>query len=143
MKTYNVNGLQCIDATEPLTFTVTKNDVALASRKDHANCVIARSLLKQTGSDVLICRSRVYVKQAYQDVWVRYITRGSMREQLIAFAQGGIFEEGEYSLSPPEPCKRLGQHTGGNKPALIPKPRSKPIKLTDVRNNAGNWPIAS
>ena len=143
MKTFNVNGLQCIDATEPLTFTVTKNDVALASRKDHANCVIARSLLKQTGSDVLICRSRVYVKQTHQDVWVRYVARSSMREQLIAFDQGGIFEEGEYSLIPPPPCKKLGQHTGGNKSSSTPTPRSKPIKLTGVRDYAYHWPVAS
>ena len=143
MKTFYVNGLQCIDATEPLTFTVTKNDVALASRKDHANCVIARSLLKQTGSDVLICRSRVYVKQTHQDVWVRYIARSSMREQLIAFDQGGTLEEGEYSLRPPQPCKKLGQHTGGQKKNPSPKRRSKPIKLTGVRDYAGNWPVAS
>jgi len=142
MKTFNVNGLQCIDATEPLTFTVTKNDVALASRKDHANCVIARSLMKQTGSDVLICRSRVYVKQAYQDVWVRYIPKNSMREQLVSFDQGGTFADGEYSLSPAQPCKKLGQHTGGRKNSSLPKPRSKPVKLTGVRRYAGNWPIA-
>lgn len=143
MRTFNVNGLQCIDATEPLTFIVTKNDVALASRKDHANCAIARSLMKQTGSDVLICRSRVYVKQTHQDVWVRYISKSSMREQLIAFDQGGTFEEGEYSLGAPEPSKKLGQHTGGNKHTLMPTPRSKPIKLIGVRDYAGNWSVAS
>ena len=118
MKTYNVNGLQCIDATEPLTFTVTKNDVALASRKDHANCVIARSLLKQTGSDVLICRSRVYVKQAYQDVWVRYITRGSMREQLIAFDQGGTLKKENILSVHHSPARNLGNIQEGKRKTL-------------------------
>lgn len=143
MKTHRVLGIQCVDATEVLTFTVTKNDVALASRKDHANCVIARSLLKQTGSDVLICRSRVYVKQTDKDLWVRYVSLNSMREQLIAFDQGGDFEEGEYCLKPPPPCKKLGQHTGGQKKSPRPKRRAKPVKLTGVRNYAGHWPLAS
>tara|TARA_R110000824_G_scaffold12903_5_gene56311 strand:+ start:1432 stop:1863 length:432 start_codon:yes stop_codon:yes gene_type:complete len=142
MKTFNVNGIQCVDATEPLTFTVTKNDVALASRKDHPNCAIARSLMKQTGRDVLVSRSRVYVKQTYQDVWVRYISKNSLREQLISFDQGGTFSNGEYSLNPAQPCKKLGQHTGGQKKVSSPKRRSKPVKLTGVRRHAGNWPIA-
>ena len=143
MKTFTINGRQCIDATQSITLNITENDCTLASRKDHANCVISRACMKQTGSDALVYVSRVYIKQTYQDVWVRYIVTNTLRTQVVAFDQGGDFAEGQYTLHAPASCKRLGISSGGNKKAAITTPRKMPIKLEGVRTAGHYGKIAS
>jgi|TARA_R110000822_G_scaffold152687_4_gene292058 hypothetical protein len=143
MKTYTINGRQCIDATKSMTLNITNNDCTLASRKDHANCVISRACMKSTGSDALVYVSRVYIKQTYQDVWVRYIVTNTLRTQVVAFDQGGDFAEGTYTLHAPNSCKRLGVSTGGHKAAAIKTPRRMPIKLEGVRTAGHYGKIAS
>ena len=138
MKTYTINGRECIDATKSITLNITKNDCTLASRKDHANCVISRACMKRTGSDVLVYVSRVYIKQTYSDIWERYIVTNTLRTQVVAFDQGGDFLEGTYTLNAPGSCKRLGISSGGNKRAAINTPRKMPIKLEGVRT-AGHY----
>ena len=143
MKTYTINGRQCIDATKSMTLNITNNDCTLASRKDHANCVISRACMKSTGSDALVYVSRVYIKQTYQDVWVRYIVTNTLRTQVVAFDQGGAFAEGTYTLYAPNSCKRLGVSSGGHKTAALNTPRKMPVKLEGVRTAGHYGRIAS
>lgn len=133
MKTYTINGRQCIDAADRITINITNNDCTLATRKDHANCVVSRACMKHTGSDVLVYVSRVYIKQAYQDVWVRYIIRNSLRTQVVAFDQGGDFSPGSYILDAPPPTKKLGSKGGSQVRCNGNKPRTMPVKLEGVR----------
>jgi hypothetical protein len=139
MKTYTINGRQCIDATESISLNITDNDCQLASRKDHANCVLSRACMKHTGSDVLVYVSRVYVKQIHQDVWVRYVIENTLRTQVVAFDQGGAFNPGQYVLNKPASDKRLGRSSGGQKNTDRKTPRKMPVKLTNVRPYGGKW----
>jgi len=139
MKTYTINGRQCIDATESMNLYITDIDCQLASRKDHTNCVISRACMKLTGCDVLVYRSRVYVKQTYQDVWVRYVIENTLHTQVIAFDQGGKFNPGQYTLNKPALDKRLGNSSGGQKNTARKTPRKRPIRLTNVRPYGGTW----
>ena len=143
MKTYTINGRQCIDATKSITLNITNNDCTLASRKDHANCVISRACMKSTGSDALVYVSRVYIKQDYQDVWVRYIVRNSLRTQVVAFDQGGDFSPGTYVLDAPPLTKKLGSRGGGVPSKAGNKPRTMPVKLEGVRTAGHSGRIAS
>jgi len=143
MKTFTINGRQCIDATQSITLNITENDCTLASRKDHANCVISRACMKQTGSDALVYVSRVYIKQTYQDVWVRYIVTNTLRTQVVSFDQGGDFAEGQYTLHAPKTGKRLGEFPGSNERSGKRTPRKMAIKLEGVRTAGHYGKIAS
>jgi hypothetical protein len=137
MKTYRVNGKDCIDATSNLTINVASIDNQLASRKDENNCVIARACMKKTGLDAEVRISRLYLKSPFQDVWTRYHIKNALRSEIIAFDRGGDISPGNYTIYKPSKDMLLGStHTGGPKKVKQnPSRQSVPRQLQGVRKH--------
>lgn len=101
-----INGIEVEDADEPVTITVTKNDVRLGSAKAAQSCAAAKAICRQTGAtEARVHASRAYIKKGKK--WLRFSVSPAMRNEIIAFDRGGQFAPGEYTLVPVQPSVRL------------------------------------
>lgn len=95
-----IAGKRVVDATKPVTITITTRDVANGDNKNPSSCAAARaakhSIAECIGARVHI--GRVYIEQDKK--WVRYNTPDSLKQEIIAFDRGGTFAPGEYTLRP-------------------------------------------
>jgi hypothetical protein len=110
-----IEGLPVVDATKPLTFTVTRRDTKRGDIKDPEACAIALACRRTLHSDSV----RVHLQVTYIKVgthWLRYITPNSVRTEIVAFDRGGMFSPGVYTLNPPKAAKKLGRKHVGRKP---------------------------
>jgi hypothetical protein len=101
-----LEGLPVYDATEPITFTVTKRDANKGGIKDPESCAMALACKREQHSkDVRIHINYSYVLQ--KDHWLRYRTPACVGREIIAFDRGGTFDPGEYMLLVPFKSNRL------------------------------------
>ncbi len=95
-----INGKKVIDATKPVTITITARDVANGDNKNPSGCAAARAA-KHSIAECISARvhiGRVYIEQDKK--WIRYNTPDSLKQEIIAFDRGGTFAPGEYTLRP-------------------------------------------
>jgi hypothetical protein len=96
----DINGKRVVDATKPVTISITARDVANGDNKNPSGCAAARAA-KHSIEDCISARvhiGRVYIEQ--EKKWVRYNTPDSLKQEIIAFDRGGSFAPGEYVLRP-------------------------------------------
>ena len=129
-----IDGRPVIDARRPVKLIVTRSDVKGADTKEPANCAVARACRRDLyAAEVRVHLGRVYIR-SNENNWVRYITPGGMRDEIIAFDRGGKFEPGEFRLMAPQRSKTLGKKSGGTKPyTKRGKKRAAPHIVTNVR----------
>ena len=90
---------QIKDATRKLTLEITKRDISSSKRRSPEACAAAHCILRMEGVQAAqVHKTRTYIKIRGQ--WVRYMTPGSLRTELVAFDRGGRFEPGEHILLP-------------------------------------------
>lgn len=99
--------LKLIDAKKPVVIHITATDVRLGSLKQATACAAAKAICRQLTCDAArVHISRTYIKK--EGKWVRYQTPVSLRNEIIAFDRGGVFEPGDYVLSPVQPSCKIG-----------------------------------
>jgi hypothetical protein len=107
MRLNQIDGLPIFDAKKAISLTINAKDVDRADPKRPDNCAVAIACRRQThAKEVRVHLGRVYVR-ANDLNWQRYITPRPMRAEIIAFDRGGEFEPGTFTLSAPQPTKRV------------------------------------
>ncbi len=95
-----IAGKRVVDASKPVTITITPRDVASGDNKNPSSCAAAKAA-KHSIAECISARvhiGRVYIEQDKK--WVRYNTPDSLKQEIIAFDRGGTFAPGEYILRP-------------------------------------------
>jgi len=95
-----IAGKRVVDATKPVTITITPRDVAKGDNKNPSGCAAAMAA-KHSIAECISARvhiGRVYIEQDKK--WVRYNTPDPLKQEIIAFDRGGTFAPGEYTLRP-------------------------------------------
>ena len=100
------------EATEPLMFTVTANDISKAHGMqgyENPNCCIAACALRRQFGDGVFQRDTAYILGIYGGVVyaVRYRFGQSLRTNIHNFDGGEAFPEGNYKLLPPSQSQTL------------------------------------
>lgn len=134
-KLMQIDGKPILDAKRPITIQIIPNDVSKASRKDPADCVLARACRRSLhAKEVRIHMSRVYLR-ANDGSWTRYIVPPRLKQEIIAFDRGGSFATDQFYLYAPNPAhkggKAQGTETGRNKKSG--QKRRNYIRVQDVR----------
>ena len=94
-----------VDAKRPLKIHVTKGDGKKGLAKDPAQCALSKACRRQH-RDVLgtfFFRSTVWLR--FKNRLVRYAMPPSMMMEIKLFDRTGIFQPGEYQLSPIHPSR--------------------------------------
>lgn len=112
MRVRSINKKPIADATEVLTFSVTRKDVNNGKSKDPMSCAIAQGLNGK--KDVISVRigQRVALVE-YRDRVVRYGIRSEDTRKIAAFDAARYFQPGSYMLEIPK--KKLSIHTVNHK----------------------------
>jgi hypothetical protein len=137
-RTITINGLPIANARQPLALHITAKDVKTAKIKRPDYCVVAQALKReQHALEVRVHLGRVYVRTTPNE-WTRYITPGSLRNEIIAFDRGGTFATGVHTLGGFGPVKlaKSGKTQGTRPPKKKTKKAAKrgPYHMvTDVR----------
>jgi hypothetical protein len=95
-----IAGKRVVNATKPVTITITPKDVATGDNKNPSSCAAAKAA-KHSIEECISARvhiGRVYIEQ--EKKWVRYNTPDSLKQEIIAFDRGGTFAPGQYVLRP-------------------------------------------
>lgn len=90
-----------IDATEPVTISVTVKDIDTAICGDPSKCVIAAGLTRKFGKDFVGAEvGRTCTKVILTDKILRFSTPGKIRKQLPVFDETGMWDlgAGKYTL---------------------------------------------
>lgn len=88
------------DATETLTFRVTRRDVSRSQTKEVMACALVMGCVKVKGVlSVKVGPFVAYVER--RTFWERYAITPETRRKITAFDQTGYFEPGEYTFYPP------------------------------------------
>lgn len=95
-------GLEMVDAVEPLRIEVSKGDVRGAKRKDPSNCAFSRACRRTYGVDAaFFFRSRAWLQS--NGKLIRFEMPASMQKEIVAFDRSKHMEPGVYQLKPPAP----------------------------------------
>ena len=123
MKTMKINGLPVVDATRKVILTITPQDIKIGSPGQEDSCAVAKACLRQ-----FKCRAvRVHLARIYMLVgkkWLRYVTPGSIRSEIIAFDRRSSFKPGDYTINPLEPSHRGHNSRHTDKAASYKKTQS-------------------
>ena len=96
-----------VDATEPVTIEVTKQDERAAARKDHAVCALAVACKRSEHMDgVIVSIGRAYLIKGKRAT--RYFMSQSAAREVVSFDRGSAFAPGAYTLIAPHKGNRLG-----------------------------------
>lgn len=137
-----IDNLPIVDARQPITLTITKDDINRSDRKKPSNCAIAVACRRGLGAiEVRIHLSRAYIR-SNKGNFQRYEVPKGLRTEMVAFDRGGDFTPGSWVLTPPRPSRLLtGRRTGGSSAASDKrkykksgKPRAKYHVLSEVRD---------
>lgn len=132
----SIDGLPVIDAKKPLELHIIMDDIRKADRKHPDACAVANACYREIhATEARVHLGRVYVKTT-ADKWVRYITPKSLRQEIITFDRGGVFEPGTYVLHKPQPSHQLGKQKPGRIAGkkVGAKKRRSPHVVTNVRS---------
>jgi len=116
------------DSQEPLSFTIIEKDAALGNIKDPGGCAAARAIVRSIPNAKA---ARIHLACSYvefSDKWVRYLTPGSLRGEIISFDRGlKQYSPGMYTLRPVHASQRI-------KKDMPVKGKRKYRKLTPYRH---------
>lgn len=129
-----INGKKIVDARYAMAVKVDLDDIKRGDPHKHNACAVARACVR--GLDAVsahVSLSRTYVE--YPKRVLRFVTPPSLRQEIVAFDQGGKFTPDTYFLLPPSESAKLGapdrRSAKTGKPA---KKRRKYHKPSDVRS---------
>lgn len=135
-----IAGLKVVDATKPLTITVTAQDVKKGDTKDPASCAAARSLVRSGAcTEARVHLGRTYLKTktpAGVARWVRYRTPMAIRTEVVSFDRGAQFTPGEYTLKPLGPFDRARAKLGKAQGSETNKTRPHHKKIARIKHHA-------
>jgi hypothetical protein len=101
------NVTSVVDATRSTKIEVTKKDASSRAVKNHKECAMAVACKRAFHVDgVVISRSVAYLVKGNQAR--RFVLPNSVIHEVISFDRGGGFAPGNYALSPPSICNKLG-----------------------------------
>lgn len=109
-----INGLPVVDANKKIVLHILPKDIAKGNTKDPGACAAAQACMRQLGASA----ARVHIGRTYlklKDKWLRFHTSKSLRTEIVAFDRGGVFEPGDYLLSPLPPSDRPAGKRQGTK----------------------------
>jgi hypothetical protein len=131
-----LEGLEIVDAEEPMELHVLKMDINRRNKKDPAHCALAECVMRQYDKqDVRVYLSRAYVKE--DDHWVRYEVSQLARREITAYDRGGSFMPGIYRLNVPSPSTRKMREdrASGKTRASAPRQYRAPRAIPQVTAN--------
>lgn len=139
MKLMEIDGKPIVDAPKGVTLHITSADVAKGRKKAPDCCAAAQACMRQMkATRALVHLSRIYLEKGSK--WVRYVTPGRLRTEIISFDRGHRFETGDYQLSPIQPSlkTRTGSKQTRRKTGTMPQRghRTKPAVVKGVRYSA-------
>lgn len=104
-----------VDATKPLTISVTEKDSAAGSKKNPNGCALAKAC-ERSFDGAIISLSRAYMIKGRKAI--RYQVPAAIARELVSFDRHQDFSPGEYTL---------GRITEWNqlKPRTSPQPKKK------------------
>jgi hypothetical protein len=107
-------GLTMVDAVEPLSLVVTKDDIKVAKRKDPTCCAFAVAAKRQYQIDgAWVLRSAAWLQIGNQ--LVRYQLTRSMSAEIVAFDRARAMAPGTYNLTTIVPSRRLAPVSRGTR----------------------------
>lgn len=130
-----IDGKKVVDANYKMAVTVDKADIAKGKKKEPNSCAVALACVRQLDA----MSARVHLTRTYVEFpkrWLRFRTPISVRNNLVAFDQGGQFLPDTYYLLPLAKSERLGTPVKRNAAGKKQK-RTKQHRATDVRSMAG------
>lgn len=103
-----IDGKPVLDAKHQIVLHITSEDCQGADPKRPMTCAAAKAIKREMkASDCRVHLSRVYIRQNKGN-WQRYKVPAALRSEIVAFDRGGIFEPGDYVLSPLQPSLQNG-----------------------------------
>lgn len=139
MKLLEIDGKPVVNAPKGVTLHITPADVAKGKKKAPDCCAAAQACMRQMKAKrALVHLSRIYLEKP--DRWVRYVTPGRLRTEIISFDRGHRFEAGDYQLTPVQPSvqSRNGKKQTRRQTGTMPQRghRTKPSVVKGVRYSA-------
>jgi len=120
-----INGLPIVNATKKLILNITPKDIKTAKPKRPDCCVVAQACKRELhAQEARVHLGRVYLKLDNKK-WLRFLTPGSLRSEIIAFDRGGDFSLGEHVLGRIGPVKASGKRQGTNKDRNLKAPQKR------------------
>jgi hypothetical protein len=104
-----LDGLPVYDATEPLLIEVIKADIKANARRDPEHCAVAEACKRELHvTEARAYLSRLYLRMAGEDHWLRYLLPETIRQEVASFDRGGGFSVGTYRIPTLPPNQRSG-----------------------------------
>lgn len=142
-RSLKIDGKHVRDAAGDIVVTVKPVDIRRADKKDPTCCVVALAAQREQG----VKAARIHVSKSYllhsDNIWRRYNTPQSLRQEIVAFDRGGKFQPGDYTLQKPSGTTRLGAARGGKVKTKIGRKRRRTMHLTNNVREVGPRPVAS
>lgn len=123
VKVTTFEGLPVRDATHSVILHVQPRDISGSKSKKPGGCAAARAIKREQGAEARVHLGRVYVKRGKH--WDRYMTPRNLRDEIIAFDRGGVFEPSEVTLIAPVGDHKLGVDHHGRKNSIHSGPSGK------------------
>ncbi len=127
-----IDGLPVFDAGKSITVEILPEDIRKGRARSPGACAAALACKRYFKTkEAFVNVGRTYIRQ--KDHWLRYLTTGALRSEIVAVDRGGKFSPGEYTLLKPQPSR--AQDTSRDKGGRSkPKVKRFPYHLTaDVR----------
>lgn len=135
-----INGKKVVDATYRMAVHVTPEDIKKGDPRQHNSCAVARACIRDfdaLGAHVSL--TRAYIE--FPKKIVRFNVPPSLRNEIVAFDQGGKFTPDTYVMIPPCKSQALGKPQKRNPPAKR-RQRAKqhhPMEVRSMSNVFKEW----
>jgi hypothetical protein len=125
-----INGKKIVDARYAMAVRVDLDDIKKGDPHKHNACAVARACVRSLDAvSAHVSLSRTYVE--FPKRVLRFTTPPSLRQEIVAFDQGGKFTPDTYHLLPPSACHKLG---AVSKRKATKGRKRKYHRTTDVRS---------
>jgi hypothetical protein len=127
------------DADTSVILEVSKHDSDKARRKDHNNCAMAQAVKRQFKADgVIVALKTAYVVK--NGTATRYTLPESVSREVVSFDRQAGFAPGEYELSKPSSCAKIGSqyHWKAKKHTKSTATKRFRHETTDIRSVLGS-----
>lgn len=136
-------GLEVVDATEPLGIHPNADDIKGAKKKDPRNCVFARACKRENpdAERVLFRRTTAHVEKKDKDGVLksfRYVLPKQARKLIVDFDAGRKVPETGVTLLPPTPSQTLEGKLASTRAWITKrrKKRSSGVRKPEVKSSS-------